>query len=367
MSVTCVENRLLELLWFVGYCIEFPTMLATRIDGHEDWNRHVMYRAIREGYVTLYRKQVNRHVLRSLSITEKGLEYVAERDPEALALILARRSQSPQIYPSRVDKIQRLHALAIGLVMAYQAGAEIRADRKPSLRISPDTRQQVEPNHAYYYTASEIRSAITEYAPKTVLKSSRIIGVLTQGKRFYCLYYTGRTRMYWARTQEENHVAGIQTLLTSRGFPEMTPSQVVIGTSMPVVKRIARSENGYQRSHYFVVSGFFSKCFFLTNNAEGDRLLRLIIDPSLRLPFEKRLLEGYCQPHHPTREYDAIEGATLRPVKLAYTCDLRRLTSNMLQPLDNPRKPILLCMDYQTQVLQELVGGDAEIRPINGG
>lgn len=49
--ITCKNDRLLELLWFVGYCIEFPTQLAVRIGGGAEWNRRVMYRAIREGYV----------------------------------------------------------------------------------------------------------------------------------------------------------------------------------------------------------------------------------------------------------------------------------------------------------------------------
>ena len=31
--ITCKNDRLFELLWFVGYCIEFPTQLAVRIGG----------------------------------------------------------------------------------------------------------------------------------------------------------------------------------------------------------------------------------------------------------------------------------------------------------------------------------------------
>ena len=50
--ITCKNDRLLELLWFVGYCIEFPTQLAVRIGGGAEWNRRVMYRAIREGFYT---------------------------------------------------------------------------------------------------------------------------------------------------------------------------------------------------------------------------------------------------------------------------------------------------------------------------
>ena len=97
--ITCKNDRLLELLWFVGYCIEFPTQLAVRIGGGAEWNRRVMYRAIREGYVRLYRKKHKRHVIRSMSLTQKGFEYVAQRDPEALSMMYSRVNSSERITP----------------------------------------------------------------------------------------------------------------------------------------------------------------------------------------------------------------------------------------------------------------------------
>ena len=32
--ITGKDDRMLELLWLVGYCVEFPTQLAVRIGGH---------------------------------------------------------------------------------------------------------------------------------------------------------------------------------------------------------------------------------------------------------------------------------------------------------------------------------------------
>lgn len=99
--ITCKNDRLLELLWFVGYCIEFPTQLAVRIGGGAEWNRRVMYRAIREGYVKLFRRKHKRHVIRSLSLTQKGYDYVAQRDPEAVAMIYSRVNSSERVYHKR--------------------------------------------------------------------------------------------------------------------------------------------------------------------------------------------------------------------------------------------------------------------------
>ena len=114
--ITCKNDRLLELLWFVGYCIEFPTQLAVRIGGGAEWNRRVMYRAIREGYVRLYRKKHKRHVIRSMSLTQKGFEYVAQRDPEAVSMIYSRVNSSSSLkshLSCRLPKEQRMRSCRI--------------------------------------------------------------------------------------------------------------------------------------------------------------------------------------------------------------------------------------------------------------
>ena len=186
--ITCKNDRLLELLWFVGYCIEFPTQLAVRIGGGAEWNRRVMYRAIREGYVKLFRKKHHRHVIRSLSLTEKGFDYVAQHDPEAWAMIHSRISNSDPVYHAWIEKILHLHAIAIGTVMANAAGAEILQFRKPSL-MSPAKRAKnsiaPDPQCAYYYVPHELRTAIEEYSPESVSKSSRTVGIIVKGRQCY--------------------------------------------------------------------------------------------------------------------------------------------------------------------------------------
>lgn len=162
--ITCKNDRLLELLWFVGYCIEFPTQLAVRIGGGAEWNRRVMYRAIREGYVKCYRRKHKRHVIRSLSLTQKGFDYVAQSDPEAVAMIYSRINCSERVYPSKVDKILRLHAIAVGTVMAHAADAEILISQKPSL-MSPQSAPQTQ--------SPQIQPSVTTMRPTNCESPSR--------------------------------------------------------------------------------------------------------------------------------------------------------------------------------------------------
>ena len=55
IMITGDSGRMLEFLWFVGYCEEFPSQLALRVGGHPEWNRHVKYKAIKKGYVEVFR------------------------------------------------------------------------------------------------------------------------------------------------------------------------------------------------------------------------------------------------------------------------------------------------------------------------
>ncbi len=366
--ITSKDDRMLELLWFVGYCVEFPTQLAARIGGHPEWNRHVMYRAIEQGYVEVARGRSRQRIIRSMRLTEKGLDYVSSGDPKALSYILAKQDENPTAHSS-IDKILRQHSLTIALLMAYNAGAEILPDRKPSLMSANNplnTRIPIDPEQAYFYSTAEIRRSIQEYEPDTVVKGSRISGIIVRGRKCYCLYHTGHTRMFWMRSVEENTVAAIETMLGARGFRCESTSQVIIGTRMNVAEKIAHHQVN-ARSRYFTVSDHYQNCFFVVNSALGDALLSIIIDPDKRQIENRKALMEFNPPAIATREYDAVTRDGLRTVILNYQCDLLALLNICYAPYGFSESPILLCYDYQVDTLQTIVGPLIEVRSINGG
>ena len=336
------------------------------VDESRAWNRRVMYRAIREGYVRLYRKKHKRHVIRSMSLTQKGFEYVAQRDPEAVSMIYSRVNSSERIYPGWIDKILRLHAIAIGTVMSNAAGAMLLISQKPSL-MSPAKRATnavvPDPNKIYYYAAHELRVAIEEYSPESVSKSSRTIGIIVKGRCCFFLYFTGSTRMYWMKNSEENYAAAVKSLLLARGFGITSIHQIVIGSTMSVAQRLCHGAKPFGNK-FFVVSTFFAQCLFLTNNKEGDALLKLILHDELAMEINRAALSPFRPPQIPTREYDAIETSLDRPVLLNYQCDLLMLSDIHPMPEGFRGSPIMLCFDYQTQVIQKIVGPAIEVRPL---
>lgn len=362
--ITCKNDRMLELLWFVGYCGELPSQLAVRVEGHPEWNRHVKYRAIQEGYVTVFRGKYRQRVIRSLRLTEKGIDYISERDPEALAYILA-RPHGGIITRNNMDKTIRRHSVAIGLLMSANAGAEILPGKKPSLM--PDA-PKVTPLEwgPIYYSVEEIRAGIQAFDPETMAKTSRIVGIIVSGNQCFCLYHTGHSRMYWMRTQEENTVAAIHALLVTRGFSCTVFNQVLIGSNLNLAVKIARYKLN-SRSRYFTLSEEYNHSYYLENSFHGDALLKILIHPELRWKVDREALQGYEPPPDWVRTCDATANSSRRPVILGYTFDLLELHELDGAHLGFPESPILLCFDYQRDALQAIAGALVEVRPFSGG
>ena len=360
------DSRLFELLWWVGYCGDFPVSLVGRIGGHEDWNRHVMYGACRKGYLEIYRAEKKGRVVKSLRITEAGLDFVGNCDSDKYNLILARQELDARGH-GNLDKVLRSHALAHGLVMANAIGAVTLPAEKPSLKINTVGNYAAhDPDATYYYTAWELREALRERSPNTSPKTARILGVLSREGTLYFLYYTGLTRMYLRQNTEVSVKSSICTLLTARGFHYDTTSMVVIGHGFEAAKKIAR-QGINSKSKYLCVTTSFNNFYYVTDNMQGERVLKSIVDPAARKETNDRILEGYRVPEQPTRSYDALTPDTAQPVVLSYQFDLLELLLLNTDPFGYPKEPVLLCYDYQVNAIQSIVGPTVEVRIINGG
>lgn len=356
----------MEILWFVGYCVDFPKLLAYRVGGHPDWNRHVVYRAIKDGYLSVYRGTYRNRVINSLRLTDAGVDYLGERDPASLALILARKEHGQTSSHTSAERVMRAHAMAVALVMAYNAGAKILPQDKPSLALDSNRSVPIDPETTYFYSNAELRSAIYKSDPKAAVKGSRNVGIIIRGHRLFFLYFTGHSRMFWMPATEDNFAGAVEALLHARGFPAAVSAQVLIANRMAVAERIVR----YSKSHskcdrrYFRVSPEYNNCFFILNNADGDLLLSYIIDLKKQQRVNVNILSEYLPPRSASREYDAITQDGNQPVILGYQCDLLPLIMMDESIPGFQGSPIVLCTDYQMNTIQSILGPLIEVRSI---
>jgi hypothetical protein len=285
------------------------------------------------------------------------------KDPQNAAMFLFMQERDPSHLDT--EKAVRAHAVDVGLVMACNAGAVIHPAMKPSLLLANKYNSvKPDPVASYYYSVREIREAIQEYNKDTVAKTSRILGAIVSDRKCYCLYYTGASRMYWRNPTELNTAASINALLEARGLPCDLMCQVIIGTNMRVAEKITRPGVNV-RSKFITLDDEFNNCYFITNDEDGEALLRLITNRRLQESFIRSFMKDTYKPLDTVnRAVDAVTLDGQRPVIFSYECDLLRLASIDLVPIGFEETPIILCLDYQVDAIQNIVGGMVEVRAI---
>lgn len=359
------EKRLMQLLWYVGYCGEFPVSLVGRIGGHPEWNRHVMYDGLSRGFLVLYRVEHRRQVVKSLRITEAGLQYMAEHAYDRYVLLVTHRKEMGGSHNNSPERILRRHAAATALIMAEHAGAAILPEDKPSLQTAqPGTCQkEYESGAAYYYSIQELRAGIGEASNDVSVRTARLLGIIVSSRSCFCLYHSGRSRMFWLAGNEENTVTAVRALLYARGFQVEVFPQIVIGRSMSVAVKLGRPRIRNAKN-YFTVSDFYDSCFFLTDDANGESLLTLLIHPELQHRINRQILSHYQLPKSFTRDYDAVDPTNNQPIILGYLCDLQRLININEAPYGFQMEPAVLCFDYQVNAIQKIVGPMIQVSSI---
>ena len=327
-----------------------------------------MYRAINEGYVTVWRHDNGngRHLVRSLRITDKGLTYVGNRSPEMLSLIQYRQEMVPQYVHYAPERVSRYQAYAIGTVMAHNAGAVFLPWEKPALLRAESENHpfRIDDTKSYYYGNEEVRAGIQELYPEEVTKGSRLVGIIVKGSDCYCLYNTGNVRMYWMRNTEENYVAMILVLLAERQFQVNVVRQVVIGNSMRIALRVCKTPSKEKGSRYYVLSNFFNNCYFLPNSELGDRQLKIMLDDDTTKQVYEGFMQECEQPEYSTKFYDAVCREDGRPAILNNDFDMLLIPGADTLGEDLGTTPVVFCFDHQVEIMQQLVGPQVEVRSL---
>ena len=115
-------DKSLMVLELVGLCGEFPVALVRKLDGYYDYNRRLVTELVREGYLKERKFQgYQRRIIRSLSLTEKGLSKLRHLNPGS-ARQIGRHLLAPANGQGDWKKTLRLHRNAACLLAAEKLG-----------------------------------------------------------------------------------------------------------------------------------------------------------------------------------------------------------------------------------------------------
>ena len=181
-------QRGLKLLLWVGCCGEFPMSLLVRYPGYYDYNRRIVTSLVREGYLKERKfRDYDNHVVRSLSLTKKGIEHIQAESPAHAELILS-HELSPASGQGDWKKTLRLHRSAACFLAAHQAGAYWNPGEEKDVR----SRTQLT-----YYGAYEFHTRYPLWNGQQGFQSFRHYGEMEQD---LCSVLPGRSQYALGRS-----------------------------------------------------------------------------------------------------------------------------------------------------------------------
>jgi len=201
------DSRGVKLLMLAGYCGEFPVALLDRVDGYYDYNRRRITQLVREGYLKERRmKAEQRHIVRSVSLTQKGLSVLREVSPRHAQNIAAHKlapANGQGVWP----KTHRLHRGAACLLMAMGLDAlwNPSADKEHSKKLVYYSTYEF--NGKYGGTDDDDDNgddSDSSEKSKKDSKGSRASGIFVTQHQYFLVYYLGERNLRWHPASEEH-------------------------------------------------------------------------------------------------------------------------------------------------------------------
>ena len=259
------------MLIFVGYCGEVPVSLVRRMDGYYDHNRRVVTHLVREGYLRERRfRAEQRHVVRSLSLTDAGLRQIQHLSPNQAGQI-RKHLFAPKDGQGNWSRTQRLHRGAACLLAAMQLGALWAPGKAKDAAIKKRL--------VYYSTYQFNKSGGKDN------KSARASGVLLTEYRYFPVYYLGERNMRWSTEAEQQFRDRFEQSELGHGLP--FGGNLLLGENWDLAERLLRSAgNPRSRLIRFSAKDLF---YYTALDDRGMKLLHAIVDEDVLFRLQQWL------------------------------------------------------------------------------
>ena len=289
-------SRGVKLMVLVGYCGEFPVALLDRIDGYYDYNRRVLTELVREGYLKERRmKAEQRHIVRSVSLTQKGLSLLRKVAPRH-AVQIAACKLAPAGGQGNWTKTKRLHRSAACLLMAMGVGAvwNPAVKKEDSKKLVYYSAYEFNQKYGTFDTDSETEGGGTK-GKKTGKdsKGSRASGIFVTQNVYYLVYYLGKRNLRWRQASEDHLIRNIEFSPIGKG--RLFCGYLFIGEDWSVVENLVI--NGYRKfSQTIRILDINSNFVVLDEN--GVLLMKAILNSNLRIRLFRAMYQSGYDLHH---------------------------------------------------------------------
>ena len=348
--------RLLEL---IAICGEFPSSLLCRLPESASYLDVVIRDLKKDKLLRVY----HRDKLRGYRLSVKAKDFLMAENTERFSFYLTGNAET-NILKSEPARRLRLHRLAEIYVLMRNCGVSLFRDEKLPL-FSPDGCSADHLPAAAFYRSREIK----EMGMETIkIRGSRMAGVLLASSGIYLTYNGAQGFSKWDYRAEQRAKALMKSTLCYDRLPgQYAPDQLhglLISHDMELLYQLLSTADTATRC-FFLLDGNYDHFYYLTNDRQGEVLLKLLCSDKLRSSLDRILSQG-LNPRQPGLpfEHDAID-SDHNPVMFSYLPDIPRLSCFQCALQRQERTGTLICFDFQKDILHRCFGEQIKVQTIS--
>ncbi len=348
---------ILELIAVSG---ELPANQIGRLPGGDRYKEEKIKSLKNKKLVRTY----YRDKLRGYRLTAEAKGLLLADNPERFDFYLTRNSET-NVPKSEITRRLRLHRIAETYITMQNAGAAIFRDAKPDIFCPEGVEtRSFTIDTPTFYGSREIKELGLEFVK---IRGARMVGSLFTEDTAFVVYNLGNSLMKWSYKSEMRAKAVMKTVLRQRLPHQYSPESVqglILSESMELAYQLLTNTGGAKRD-YFILDGNYDHFHFVTNNHEGEVMLKLLCSPGKIAELNRILSENlYARESGWIIENDAIDGNG-EPVLFAYSFDMPRIVRfNTALQLQN-RKGTVICFDFQREILCRFCCKNAQFQTID--
>jgi len=332
------------LLKMVAISGEMPANLPEKIVGSKSYAASLITDLKKRGYLLLrYRDGVRGYVL-----GKRGKNYLLQYYHQDMDRYLTGASETNHVKSER-EKRLRLHRMSQTWTYFFIHGNLIFATEKPKIFTQECF---VETSLGTYYGSQELKQSSDQ------VKGSRACGLYIKRKEAFVVYNSMGNLMKWSKKMEIAMRCWVERNLLRAGIA-WDGKAIFFGESMKVLEKILFSAGG-MKQELFQVDDVYEQYYFIPENREDAELqMELFADrkkKALFLAFLENMLDKVERNEFPI--YAGIKNGI--PVYFVYELELRNLQM-VKRDMERHGKGIVVCLDYQQEVLQAYYGKEVEL------
>lgn len=350
------EIQRIQLLSLIAISGDFPAEELGSL-GSLSYKQKLITALKQERMITVY----NKDGLKSYRLTAKAKRELLSANFSRFEFYLTGNAET-NLYRGDVTRRLRLHRIAQAFVMMQKSGVKIYRDEKTPLFTSSaysvesvGSVNTVKLQTPVFYDSREIKCIGLEAIK---IKNSRSVGILITENTAYIVFNTLDTLLKWESRSETKNLT-VLTHFLRQALGEKAPKEIkglVIGSGMDIAMQILRSTGGFKR-RYLMLDETFYNLLYIPNTNDGLLVLSILASDKIRDELRSILSYGLTDAKTAFVDCDGLDSDGT-PVLFAYDCDLQRLTRFNAGVSNRKTHGIIMCFEFQQQVLKEYCNPD---------